>query len=230
MVRCLVISFGNEVNVTEPGSDEVKITEKMVSQIALEGSVKAMALLLNERGDEFKITKGVIIFATLNKKEVLGLFLQRRRREVEIMEAVIRVAIQTHYLETLKLVLGNVDDREITARLVAGHEIKMTEDILKAAVGNRYSGLEITTLLLDKYNDKQGLEIVSLLLDRCGHEITITKDIVKEALRNWYCGPDIMSLLFDERGHEIYITEYIMTIAQERKYKTDAMLVLLQER
>ncbi|KAL6799971.1 hypothetical protein J3E68DRAFT_258929 [Trichoderma sp. SZMC 28012] len=158
----------------------------MVSQIALEGSVEAMALLLNERGDEFKIIKGVIIFATLNKKEVLGLFLQRRRREVEIMEAVIRVAIQTHYLETLKLVLGNVDDREITARLVvaaadacfqgpakiplllnkAGHEIKMTEDILKAALGNRYSGLEITTLLLDKYVN----------------EIEMTEDIVKAAV------------------------------------------------
>ncbi|QYT02152.1 Ankyrin repeat protein [Trichoderma simmonsii] len=288
MITMLLEKYGDEVNVTESvllraaknpwmggttafamllnrGGDEIKITEKMVSEIALGGSVETMALLLNERGDEFKITKDAIISATLNKKEMLDLLLQRRRHEIEISEAVIKASMQTHYPETLKLVLDSVDDKDITARLVVaaaddcfqglakipllldkgGHEIKMTEDILKAAAGNRYSGLEIITFLLDKYgheiemtedivkaavqNDKQGLGIVSLLLDRCGHEITITEDIVKEALRNCQCGPDIISLLLDERGHKIYITEDIMAIAQERGYKKDEMLVLFRE-
>lgn len=77
-----------------------------------------MALLLNERGDEFKITKDVIISATLDKMEMLGLFLQQRRHEVEITEAFIKASMQTHYPETLKLLLDNVDDKEVTARLV----------------------------------------------------------------------------------------------------------------
>lgn len=287
MISMLLEKYSDEVNVTEPvllraaknpwkggtaafalllekGGDDVKITEKMVSEIALEGSVETMAFLLNERGDEFKITKDVIISATLNKKEMLNLLFQRRRHEIEITEAVIRASVQTHYPETLKLVLDNVDDKEITAPLVVaaadacfqgpakislllnkgGHEIKMTEDVLKTAAGNRYSGLEIVTLFLDKYgheiemtedifkaavqNDKQGLEIVRLLLDRCGNEITITEVIVKEALRNWYCGPDIMSLLLDERGHEICITEDVIPITQERGCKKDEMPVLLR--
>ncbi|KAL6694003.1 ankyrin repeat protein [Trichoderma pleuroticola] len=217
------------------GGNEVKITEKMVSEIALEGSVETMALLLNERGDEFKITKDVIISATLNKREMLHLLLQRRRHEIEITEAVIRASIQTHYPETLKLVLDNVDDKDITAHLVAaaadacfqgpakirlllnkgGHEIRITEDVLKAAAGNRYSGLEIVTLLLDRY----------------GHEIEMTEDIVKAAVQNDKQGLGIVSLLLDRCGHEITITEDVVKEALRNWYcGPDIMSLLLDER
>jgi hypothetical protein len=53
-----------------------------------------------------------------------------------------------------------------------GDEVKIIEDVVKAAVGN----------------EECGMEIMTVLLDRRGDEVKITEDVVKTAAGNWHCG------------------------------------------
>ena len=76
-----------------------------------------------------------------------------------------------------------------------GDKIKITEEIIKAAVGNTGSGKEVMMLLLER-----------------GEEIKITEEIIKAAVGNTGSGKEVMMLLL-ERGEEIKITEEVVLVA-----------------
>jgi hypothetical protein len=69
-----------------------------------------------------------------------------------------------------------------------GGEIKITENVIKAAAGN----------------NGRGEAVIALLLEKRGDEVKITKDVVKVAARN---GEAVMTLFFEKRGDEVKITE-----------------------
>jgi hypothetical protein len=65
-----------------------------------------------------------------------------------------------------------------------GDQIRVTEDIVKAAASNW----------------RNGKDAMALLLDRRGDQIRVTEDIVKAAARNSINGKEVMELLLDRRG------------------------------
>jgi hypothetical protein len=71
-----------------------------------------------------------------------------------------------------------------------GDQIRITEDMVKAAASNW----------------RNGEEMLALMLDRRGDRIQITEDVVKGAESNGGCGKGVMALLMDRRGDQIQIT------------------------
>ncbi|RYP34898.1 hypothetical protein DL768_011032 [Monosporascus sp. mg162] len=78
-----------------------------------------------------------------------------------------------------------------------GAEVKITEDVVKAAAGN----------------GNNGKEMMALLLDQRGAEVKVTEEVVKAAAGNWSSGEKVMALLLDQRGTEVKITEEVAKAA-----------------
>jgi hypothetical protein len=96
---------------------------------------------------------------------------------------------------------------------------RITENIVKAAIGNSSNGKKVMRLLLSQDKKIQiteeviklaagdcgnGKEMIDLLLSQDG-EVQVTKDIVEAAAGNWLSGKEVMELLLG-RG-EVQITE-----------------------
>ncbi|KEY73484.1 hypothetical protein S7711_07507 [Stachybotrys chartarum IBT 7711] len=126
-----------------------------------------------------------------------------------------------------------------------GGEIKVTEEVLKAAAGNLGEGEDVMRLLLDKRGDEiliteevlkaaaknheDGEAVMRLLLDKRGDEILITEEVLKTAAAS-ELGAEIMDLLLENQGDKIMITEAVMRAAAGNYSGKDVMDLLLQER
>ncbi|KAH8649711.1 hypothetical protein BGZ60DRAFT_569767 [Tricladium varicosporioides] len=91
--------------------------------------------------------------------------------------------------------------------------IQITEEVVKEATGNWYSGKEV----------------IALLLDQRGDEVKITEDVVKAAAGNWGSGKEVMALLLDQRSNEVKITEGVVEAAARNSNK-EVMALLLDQR
>ncbi|KAF3076247.1 hypothetical protein CFAM422_001038 [Trichoderma lentiforme] len=123
-----------------------------------------------------------------------------------------------------------------------GHQITITEDIVKAATRNNNG--RVIALLFDRRGDQITItedivkaaakysekEVMALLFDRFGHQITVTKDILEAAAFNEDQGEEVMTLLFDQCGDQIIITEDIVKAAAGNKGKGKEIMTLLLNR
>ncbi|KAL6886872.1 Pfs, NACHT, and ankyrin domain protein [Trichoderma evansii] len=97
------------------------------------------------------------------------------------------------------------------------------ETAIEQAVGSGH--IRVTSKLLclgAKVNDatvvaaaenRNGKEIMALLLDQRGDQVTITEEVVKAAAGNWRDGKKVMALLLDQRGDQVIITEEVVKAA-----------------
>jgi hypothetical protein len=76
--------------------------------------------------------------------------------------------------------------------------MKSSEEVVKVAAGNKKSGKEVMTLVLDARNWRRGKEIMMLLIDRRGTEIRITEKVVKAAAREGK--EEVVMLWLDRRS------------------------------
>ncbi len=80
-------------------------------------------------------------------------------------------------------------------------------------------------------HDRNGKELMMLLLKERGNEITITEEVVKAAAGNDESGKEVMMLLLKERGNEITITEEVVKAAALNFWEgKELMMLLLKER
>ncbi|KAK6609501.1 het domain protein [Botrytis cinerea] len=124
--------------------------------------------------------------------------------------------------------------------------VEVTEEVVKAAVGNWKSGYELMKLLFDKRDEEitvteeivkiavgnkyKGHELIKLLFDKRSEEITITEEILKAAASN-YNGKKIMEFILEKRGEEIIITEEILKAAIRIDFgRKDIMELILEKR
>lgn len=131
--------------------------------------------------------------------------------------------------------------------LAKDSEIKITEEVVRAAAGSQFSGAKIMELLFDQReaevkitdevvraaaeNQSSGVKIIELLLDRRGAKVKVTDEVVRAAMENQSSGTQIMELLLDQRGAEIKITdELIFTAAGYQSSGPKILELLLQER
>jgi hypothetical protein len=192
----------------------VLITDEVVEAAArnLVSGKDMMTLLLNQRGDDVKVTEEVVKEAVRSGgKDVMMLLLDQRGDEVKITEEVVKEAAQNHGNDMMMLLL----DRR-------GDEVKITEEVVRAAA--RYGGKDVMMLLLDKRIDDVknieelvtwiamyfGEDMMTFLLDRRG-DIKVTEEVVKAAAKNVRAGSDVMMLLLDKRIDDVKNIEELVT-------------------
>ncbi|KAF7874621.1 uncharacterized protein EAF02_008598 [Botrytis sinoallii] len=124
--------------------------------------------------------------------------------------------------------------------------LKITEDVMEAVVGNHDSGYEVMELLLAQgkenvkvtenlvkavaKNGQNGYEIMKLLFEKRGEEITITTQILNDVVDNEANGYQIMKLLLENGYKEISITQEIVKIALENPSCGYEIIMLLFEK
>ncbi|KAL7794022.1 hypothetical protein V8C43DRAFT_314972 [Trichoderma afarasin] len=198
--------------------DEINITQRVNS------SHEVMALLLDRRGDEINITQRVVRIAARNpNKEIMALLLDRRGEQIKITENVVRVAATNIRHEVMALLLDRRGEQiNITERVVMkaaensdyyirGHEITITEDITKAAVGNLFRAERITQFLFEKRRD----------------QIVITEEIMKAAVGNRRRARKVLQVLLDQQKDLVIITEDILETAKGNPFESKEIVQLL---
>ena len=224
---------GEEVMVLllEERVEGFKITEGLVAELARSFSARPMALLLEQRGDEVRVTEEVVKAAAGNwwGGEVMALLLKQRGDEVKVTEEVVKAAagniwigegVITILLEKrvqVKITEGLVIElaRSFSARPIAlllkqqGDEVRVIEEVVKATAGNRRSGEEVITILLKKRV-----------------QVKITEGLVIELARSFSARP--MALLFEQRGDEVRVTEEVVKAAAGNR-RSEVMALLAAE-
>jgi len=121
-----------------------------------------------------------------------------------------------------------------------GDEVKITEEVVKAAAGN--SEEEMMELLLRQRGDEvkiteevvkaaagnYGPEVMELLLSQRGDEVKITEEVAKAAAGN-HDGPELMALLLRKRGDEVKITEEVLKEAASNESASYEVVQLLYQ-
>ncbi|KZL76962.1 ankyrin repeat domain-containing protein 28 [Colletotrichum tofieldiae] len=167
-----------------------------------EKSCKIAYLLSDHLGEEFKITEDIVKVAVYDKhsREEVTRLLHGGKTKIEITNGLVEE------------IAGKFEGDSIRALLDrGGEEVKITEDVVKAAVKNTIYGEEVTKLLLDQRGD----------------EVKITEGVIKAAVENMYSGQGVTKLLLDRRGEEVNITEDIVKVAGKNKPSGDEVMRLL---
>ncbi|KAF2464838.1 HET-domain-containing protein [Lindgomyces ingoldianus] len=174
---------GSEVKVTErivkaaarntgSGKEVMNFLHKQrgeeVVRAAAQSGKEAMEFLLQQRGSKVKITEEVVKAAArslVEGQEVIDLLLQQQPKAWEITEGLVTELTKSFNTSSIEILLRK-----------RGSEIRVTEEVVKAAAGNTQSGKEI----------------MDLLLQQRGSEIKVTEEVVK--------GRQVMDLLLQRRG------------------------------
>ncbi|CRG84038.1 hypothetical protein PISL3812_01380 [Talaromyces islandicus] len=242
---------------------QIQINEDVVKATAANwyNGKDIMTLLLNRRGHQIKITEEIVKATIANEYsgvDIMTLFLNQRKDQIPITEDVVKAANERNGKDIMILLLGRGDQIQITddaipiimqrfdnavvTLLLNQHEykIRITENMMKAAAGNKKSGKEIITLLLNQQdqvpitedvmkaaaaNEHSGKDIIMFLLDR-RDRIPITEDVMKAAAANEQGGEDIIMLLLDRRDR-IPITEDVMKAAAANGHSGYSIMRLL---
>ncbi|OWT42731.1 NACHT domain-containing protein [Pochonia chlamydosporia 170] len=205
------------------GGGEVDVPEYMVQIAAVTAAeserkgMETLAMLLDRKGEEIKITEKVVMAAAGEKaggSGVMAMLLDRRGEEIQITEEVVMAALQNRW-----------SGQEILAVLLdrKGQEIETTKTLVTVAAMGSKRGKVILTMLLERRgeeikiteevliaaakNERSGKEILTMLLDRKGEEIKITGEVVMAAANNTESGSGIMTVLLDRKGDDVKITD-----------------------
>ncbi|CAI6057675.1 unnamed protein product, partial [Clonostachys chloroleuca] len=224
----------------EHRSDEIKITENVLREAAMNFSNGKMVLELlpEERGGEVRITEKVLISAAMNRhhgKEILKLMLEERGEEVQITEKVLMTAA-LHLKQAKEIIELLLDKR--------GDEVQITNKVVNRAMINSRNGKELLELLLEKRGHEvriteylietdirfQDGKVLEVLLEKRGDEIQITERVVLEAATNHSRGEKILELLLEKRGNEVQITEKVILAAAKNDSRGGRILELLLEK
>jgi hypothetical protein len=123
----------------------LQVTIETVTHIANNHPKNMMALLLDQRGNEVKITQEVVVAAagnSYNGKKVMALLLSQRGDEVQITQEMV-VSIAQHFdEEVMTLLLDRCEE-----------DVQITQEVLITAAGNYYNSKQVTKLLLDRLVD-----------------------------------------------------------------------------
>ncbi|PMD67720.1 HET-domain-containing protein [Hyaloscypha bicolor E] len=207
--------------------ENIPITEGLVKAAAgLSNGIWIIGLLLDNCGDEIKITEKIVAAAARNPdRYLMELLLRRRGNEVKITEEVVIAAAENKSPEMIERLL-----------IRFGSDIKITEEILKAAARNpvesvmrellnrRGNEVKITEEVVIAAAENKSVDIMERLLARFGDEIKITEEILKAAARNPVIY--IMAELLNKRRNEVKITEEVVIAAAESKQRYMMELLL----
>ncbi|KAF7885111.1 hypothetical protein EAF00_010929 [Botryotinia globosa] len=124
--------------------------------------------------------------------------------------------------------------------------VKVTEEVVKAAVGNRYDGYEVMKLLFEKRGElititeklvtaaagnlNSGYNIMELLFEKRSKDMIIVEEVVVAVAGNPDSGFETIKLLFAKQGEKITITEKIIRAAAANTNSGKLIMMLLLEK
>ncbi|KAK1637899.1 hypothetical protein BDP81DRAFT_274012, partial [Colletotrichum phormii] len=250
---------GHEINITRDiiraavrnDSKGVEITSLLLkhyrNQItpeivlaAIENGADVVKLLLDERGDEIKLSADLILTAATDGQSIdesaLSFLLDPLRGQVHITEDFI-VAIASKegcHEHLMKMLLEVCED-----------EVEITAELFDAVENNPWHKNKVMMLLLDRFRTKSQIPakfmetvvnrfdgtIVRKFIQIYGDALEVDTKIVKAAVQNRFHGWDVAAVLWEEYGDEIEITEDIMEAILDNQYcGEDMMRAILAER
>nr|KMM72211.1 hypothetical protein CPAG_08509 [Coccidioides posadasii RMSCC 3488] len=207
------------------------------SEISIRFDIKWLAeLLLNEElpevKDDFDRDCLSAAAAVYGGRVLKALLEHEKGIQFKISGDIVEKIAGMHHYSMMNLLL----DRR-------GADIKITENVLKAAAGNEYSGKEVMALLLNQQdadikitemvlkaaaeNQKSGKEVMALLLNQQDTDIKITEEVLKAAAGNEKSGKEVMALLLNQQDADIKITEEVLKAAARNWYSGKEVMALL---
>ncbi|KAK4066387.1 hypothetical protein Trihar35433_6814 [Trichoderma harzianum] len=167
---------------------QVSITKELLEYTIRYGSAETMLLLLNKRGSQAEISEGMVLATTRARSgtEMISALLDQYGHKITITESLMIAVMQKASVAWLAVLFNK-----------RGKDIKITEDIVKAAAGNI----------------RHASDVISLLVDKRGHEFKITKEILETASANETLRGEVKALLEDRHRREMGVPEDSATVA-----------------
>ncbi|KAK2590746.1 hypothetical protein QQS21_011558 [Conoideocrella luteorostrata] len=249
--RYTIVVTTNIVELAETnkvsGSDVLKLLlrhssvhfpEDAVAMVAARFGPEMMKIWLSSNED-IKVTEMIFEAAMGNRLsggEISTLLLEHQHQAFQITKEAVNTIATQFGRGTMAALLEN-----------RGQDVHITEEVMRAAAGNRQNGREVMGVLLDHRGDEiiiteevmktaaenefRGREVMGVLLDRRGDEIIITEEVIEAAAANKHCGREVIELLLDRHGDKITITEeVIQAAAASKNYGKEVMELLLDRR
>lgn len=125
---------------------KIQITNDILLKAAA-NKPAVMQLLLDRKGDEIRVTDGVVQEAAANEESgvaMMNLLIERRREEIKVTDDVMKNAARNGKsgLAIIKLLVASLD--------CGGNEVTITGKVLESAAANWWSGLDIIQYLIDR--------------------------------------------------------------------------------
>lgn len=167
-----------------------------------------MALLLDKRGRNIKITEKILRKAAANRRcgaAVLALLFKRCGNRIKITQSVVEEAAERGSAETMSLLLNERGNKfEINEGLIKTAVRNDEKELLALLLKRRCNEVKITKAVLVEAIMSDHFENLDLLLD--DSSVDITEEIVQAAANKSY-KPQYLQLLLERRGHQFNITE-----------------------
>jgi hypothetical protein len=99
--------------------------------------------------------------------------------------------------------------------LINNKTTEIGEEVVKAAAGN----------------ERNGKEVMTLLLEQRGADVVVTEEVLKAAAGNGENGKEVMALLLEQRGADVVVTEEVVKAAAGNgENGKEVMALLLEQR
>ncbi|KAJ5376448.1 ankyrin [Penicillium cosmopolitanum] len=154
------------------------------------------------------------------------------RHEVREKPRTLYWAIKWSLLQVIPLLLDQ-----------GGVDVEITDEMVKVAASNQFSGGAVMKLLLDQRgtgvpiteevviaavsNLSSGIAVMKLLFDQRGANVQISEKVIIAATSNISSGGAMMKLLLNQRGADIPITVEVVKAAVSNLASGDAVMKLL---
>lgn len=204
------------------GGSRVRITEKAFAAAVSVGTT-LMALLLEERGNEFKITEDIAVAAARSSElEEMQLLVRERGHEFAITEnvihAILRAGSASGGVDMIRFLL---DER--------GVNFKVTENIVKIIATKAIKSQKLLGLLLDKRRNEFKITddvaqailhsgsyriLAKIFIEMAGDGFKITEEMIQRLAES--AAPEVYDAfekLFEARNTDVPITEGIVESA-----------------
>ncbi|KAA8622385.1 Pfs NACHT and Ankyrin domain protein [Pyrenophora tritici-repentis] len=214
--------------------DDIKITERMMIDIARWCEPAVVDFALQEKEESMSLSEDIIVAAVENRDddEVFHLMIASTWTKIEITDSVVKSAYDGGK-SALKILLNQ--EKVI---------ISITDEMLITSV--RFLRPTVLALLLDHMEDKveiteyvlvaslqrrfYRLDVIKLLLDRSGSNFEITSAILIAAVQHGEDALEITTLLLDYAGGRVEISQSILAASlRNEKYGLMSLKLLLAQ-
>ncbi|OJZ87121.1 hypothetical protein ASPFODRAFT_44747 [Aspergillus luchuensis CBS 106.47] len=218
--------------------NDIKLDEEWTEAFA-RGKKETMELLLQEHGEEIRVTQKVLISAANSAcdPQTVKLLLARREPGSIIDKEIFLAAAGngSHGSEIMDVLLEEcgqdiIIDEEIIQRIVQNH--KQGVAMIKTLLCRQQAGFVVTEQILcdaARYHDQEMLEL--LVNNTGGSGLPITEETLRSVADNHWRGRSLIRYLYDLLGHTLPVSEdALLSVADIGSPTADYVLAFILER
>jgi hypothetical protein len=214
--------------------EDVKLTEQVMIEIVRTFNIGMIQRLLDRRGDEVKITSGIVQAAAgrgPSGADIMTLLLDERGHEVEITQAVVQAAAMNKAgIDVITRLLNRREDVEITGQVVVEIIQRFNTVVVQTLLSQRADKVNITTAIVRAAaaNWQSGNAIMMLLLHQKEVKAEMDEQLVIEILQRF--DENVAEALLDRAGVEIQVTRDVVKLVAANWQSRNAVEALYLRR